>query len=243
MENKKKALTQSDDNENLYKEYITNLPTNNNNDYNTFNYNINNEYININNNSKPSKIKNINNISNKNNKVNKNYIKPQNINDEDTEFQSKINSLKAQIESKNIEIQNLNNKISLLIQQSEELKQENNILYEKNDIFYQSFISMINNFKSINNTKNIHFPNYSIEDEQDKKYKDILYTLEVLINIIIEFPKNTNNNDFKFSELKDKINLVNKTYIEKTKDKNNEVNKLKKQLIKMKNILEKNSDF
>ena len=69
----------------------------------------------------------------------------------------------------------------------------------------------MNNFKLSNNMVNIHLPNYSMEDELDKKNKDILFTLEVLINLVVDLSKNTNNNISKFNKMKDKINLVNKT--------------------------------
>ena len=101
----------------------------------------------------------------------------------------------------------------------------------------------MNNFKLSNNMVNIHLPNYSMEDELDKKNKDILFTLEVLINLVVDLSKNTNNNISKFNKMKDKINLVNKTYLENKKEKNNEVERLKKQLIKMKDILEQNTEF
>jgi hypothetical protein len=101
----------------------------------------------------------------------------------------------------------------------------------------------MNNFKLIDNMINIHLPNYSLDDEQDKKNKDILYTIEVLINWIIDMNKNTNNNISKFNKLKDKINLVNKTYLENSSEKNNELIRLKKQLIKMKSIMEQNTEF
>ena len=247
MDNNIKSLTQSDDNEELYKGFITNVPTeNNNNNNNTVNYNENNfqdEYIKNDN----SKKNNINNITKKNNNINNNFLQLQKIkgnqNKKSTDLQSEIITLKKQIELKNQEIHNLNNKISLLTQQSNEINQENNILIENNDIFFQNFLSIINNFKSSYNMLNIQLPNYSNDDEQNKKNKDILYTLEVLINFIIDMCKNTDNNIFKFKEIKDKINLANKEYMENNKEKKNEVEGLKNKLIKMKNILDQNMAF
>lgn len=230
-----KSLTQS--NENLYNEYITNIPTENEiNENNTINYKSNTfqeDYTNPINN---SNLKNINNIKNK-------YLQFQNINNEKNINQVKHNYMSSQIDSKNQEIQNLSKKLSLLIQKSEKLTKEKNSLYEKNDVFYQNFLSLMNNFKSIDNMINIHLPNYSIDDEQDKKNKDILYTIEVLINWIIDMNKNSNNDKSKFNKLKDKINLVNKAYLENSSKKNNELIRLRKQLIKMKNIMEQNIEF
>ena len=251
MNQQLKSLTQSDNNEELYNEYITNIPTENNNinNNNTFNYNINSleEDNNIHSNQNNLNINNIPNRNNNNNNNNNNYKKLLKMYDEEKkksmELQSEINSIKTQIESKNQEIQNLNNKISLLIQKSEEINQENNMLYENNDIFYQNFLSIINNYKLNKNIVKVQLPNYSVDDEQDKKNKDILYTLEVLISVITDMCKNTNNNYSKFNELKDKINLVNKKYLENTKEKNNEMSGMKKQLIKMKNILEQNMEY
>ena len=59
----------------------------------------------------------------------------------------------------------------------------------------------------------------------------------------MDIRKNTDNNNDKFNEIKDKINLVNKRYMENTKEKNNEVDGLKNKLNKMKNILEQNMAF
>ena len=247
MDHNIKSLTQSDNNEELYNEYVTEVPTeNNNNNNNTINYNINNLQEEKIKNSNP-KNQNKNNIPNKNNINNNNYVKLLKMYDDEKkktmELQSELNSIKTQIESKNQEVLNLNNKINLLIQKSEEINQENNMLYENNDIFYQNFVSIINNYEINQNLVNVQLPNFSVDDEQDKKNKDMLYTLEVLLNVIVDMCNNTNNNYSKFNELKDKINLVNKKYIENTKEKNNEVSGLKKQIIKMKNLLNQNMEF
>ena len=249
-----KSLTQSNDNENIYKQYITNMPTENNrNKNNTINFNPNEfqeELISIN----PPYNQNAKNLNQ--NKINsKNIIKDNNANyskllkmyDEEKkksmELQSDINSLQFQINSKNQEIQTLSNKISLLIKKSEEINQENNLLNENNDVFYQNFLSIIDNFKSSENFGNIQLPDYSKDDEQDKKNKDILNTIEILINLVVEISQNTNNNIFQFNELKDKIDMVNKKFTENKNERNNEMMEMKKQIIKMKNLLDQNMEF
>ena len=244
-----KSLTQSENNDELYNEYITNVPTeNNNNNNNTMNYNINSLQEENSQNSNPQN-ENENNCKNPNKKNinNINYEKLLKMYDDEKkksmELQSEINSIKTQIESKNQENQDLNDKITLLIQKTEELNQENNMLYENDDIFYQNFVSIINNYEINQNLVNIQLPNFSIEDEQEKKNKDMLYTLEVLLNVIVDMMNNTNNNYSKFNELKDKINLVNERFMENAKEKNNEVNGLKWQLKKMKNILAQNMEY
>jgi DNA repair exonuclease SbcCD ATPase subunit len=108
------------------------------------------------------------------------------------ELQSEINTLKAQINTKVKENQNLNNQILLLANQLEEINQENNVLYENNDIFYQNFLALISDFKELN-LFNVQLPNYSTEDEQGKRYEDIIYTIDVVINIIQELSDNTND--------------------------------------------------
>ena len=247
MNHQIKSLTQSNDNENLYKQYITDIPTENmNNNNNTVNYNSN-EYTNISQPNNQNKKMPIKNKINSNNNNNANYSKILKMFDEEkkksTELQSKINSLQFQISSKNQEIQTLNNKISLLIKKSEEINKVNNSLNENNNIFYQNFLSIIDSFKSSKNFGNIHLPNYSKDDEQVKKNKDILYTIEVLINLVIEMSQNTDNNIFQFNELKDKIELVNKKYNENKNEKNNKMLEMKKQIIKINNILDQNMDF
>ena len=247
MNHQIKSLTQSNDNENLYKQYITDIPTENmNNNNNTVNYNSN-EYTNISQPNNQNKKMPIKNKINSNNSNNANYSKILKMFDEEkkksTELQSKINSLQFQISSKNQEIQTLNNKISLLIKKSEEINKVNNSLNENNNIFYQNFLSIIDSFKSSKNFGNIHLPNYSKDDEQVKKNKDILYTIEVLINLVIEMSQNTDNNIFQFNELKDKIELVNKKYNENKNEKNNKMLEMKKQIIKINNILDQNMDF
>jgi hypothetical protein len=244
-----KSLTQSENNDELYNEYITNVPTeNNNNNNNTINYNINSLQEENSRNSNPQNINvNISNNHNKSNINNSNYAKLLKMYDDEKkksmELQKEINSIRTQIESKNQENKDLNNKITLLIQKTEEINQENNMLYENNDIFYQNFVSILNNYEINQNLVNIQLPNFSVEDEQDKKNQDMLYTLEVLLNVIVDMMNNTNNNYSKFNELKDKINLVNKRYMANTKEKNNEVNGLKRQLKKMKNILDQNMEY
>ena len=240
MNNQIKSLTQSDNNDDLYKNYITNEPTDNNryNNINTMNFDSNKlEKANIQNENRlPNKIINNNN----------NYSKILRMYDEEKkksmELQSEINSLKAQINTKVKENLNLNNKISLLENQLGEINQECSILYENNDIFYQNFLAVITDFKE-QNSFNVQLPNYSIEDEQEKRYEDIIYTLDALISILQDLTDNTNDNIKKYNELKKNINLVNKKYVENAKEKNNEVISLKKKLFKMKKILEQNMAF
>ena len=240
MNSQIKSLTQSNNNDDLYQNYITNEPTDNNkyNNINTMNLDSNKlEKENVKKENKLPK-----NLINNNN----NYSKVLRMYDEEKkktmELQSEINTFKAQINTKVKENQILNNKISLLENQLEEINQENSILYENNDIFYQNFLAIITDFKE-QNLFNVQLPNYSIEDEQEKRYENIIYTLDVLINILQDLDENTNDNINKYNELRNKINLVNKKYMENTKEKNNEVISLKNQLFRMKKILEQNMAF
>ena len=240
MNSQIKSLTQSNNNDDLYQNYITNEPTDNNkyNNINTMNLDSNKlEKENVKIENKLPK-----NLINNNN----NYSKVLRMYDEEKkktmELQSEINTFKAQINTKVKENQILNNKISLLENQLEEINQENSILYENNDIFYQNFLAIITDFKE-QNLFNVQLPNYSIEDEQEKRYENIIYTLDVLINILQDLNENTNDNINKYNELRNKINLVNKKYMENTKEKNNEVISLKNQLFRMKKILEQNMAF
>ena len=235
-----KSLTQSNNNDDLYQNYITNEPTDNNkySNINTMNLESNKLEKEI--------IQKENKLPNKLINNNNNYSKILRMYDEEKkksmELQSEINSLKAQINTRVKENQNLNNQIFLLKNQLEEINQENNILYENNDIFYQNFLALITDFKELN-LFNIHLPNYSIEDEQGKRYEDIIYTLDALINILQDLSDNSNDNLNKYNELRNKINLVNKKYMENTKEKNNEVISLKKQIFRLKKILDQNMAF
>ena len=240
MNSQIKSLTQSNNKDDLYQNYITNEPTDNNkyNNINTMNLDSNKlEKENVKKENKLPK-----NLINNNN----NYSKVLRMYDEEKkktmELQSEINTFKAQINTKVKENQILNNKISLLENQLEEINQENSILYENNDIFYQNFLAIITDFKE-QNLFNVQLPNYSIEDEQEKRYENIIYTLDVLINILQDLNENTNDNINKYNELRNKINLVNKKYMENTKEKNNEVISLKNQIFRMKKILEQNMAF
>ena len=240
MDNQIKSLTQSNNNDDLYQNYITNEPTDNNKYSNINTMNLESNKLEKGNIQKEYKIPN--KVVNNNN----NYSKILRMYDEEKrksmELQSEINSLKAQINTKVKENLSLNNKISLLENQLEEINQENSILYENNDIFYQNFLALITDFKELN-LFDVQLPNYSIEDEQGKRYEDIIYTLDILINILQELSDNTNDNISKYNELRNKINLVNKKYVENTKEKNNEVISLKKQLLRMKKILDQNMAF
>jgi len=240
MDNQIKSLTQSNNNDDLYQNYITNEPTDNNKYTNINTMNLESNKLEKGNIQKENKIPN--KVINNNN----NYSKILRMYDEEKrksmELQSEINSLKAHINTKVKENQSLNNKISLLENQLEEINQENSILYENNDIFYQNFLALITDFKELN-LFDVQLPNYSIEDEQGKRYEDIIYTLDILINILQELSDNTNDNISKYNELKNKINIVNKKYVENTKEKNNEVISLKKQLLRMKKILDQNMAF
>lgn len=240
MDNQIKSLTQSNNNDDLYQNYITNEPTDNNKYSNINTMNLESNKLEKGNIQKENKIPN--KVINNNN----NYSKILRMYDEEKrksmELQSEINSLKAHINTKVKENQSLNNKISLLENQLEEINQEKSILYENNDIFYQNFLALITDFKELN-LFDVQLPNYSIEDEQGKRYEDIIYTLDILINILQELSDNTNDNISKYNELKNKINIVNKKYVENTKEKNNEVISLKKQLLRMKKILDQNMAF
>ena len=235
-----KSLTQSNNNDDLYQNYITDEPTDNNKYGNINTMNLESNQF------EKEKIQKENKLPNKVTNQNNNYSKILRMYDEEKkksmELQSEINSLKAQINTKVKENQNLNNKISLLENQLEEINQENSILFENNDIFYQNFLAIITDFKE-QNLFNVQLPNYSMEDEQGKRYEDIIYTFDVLINILQDLTDNTNDNIIKYNELRNKINLANKKYAENAKEKNNEVTILKKQLFKMKKILEQNMAF
>lgn len=240
MDNHIKSLTQSNNNDDLYQNYITDEPTDNNkySNINTMNLESNNlEKVNI---QKENKLPN--KVINNNNNYSKILRKYDEEKKKSMELQSEINTLKAQINTKVKENQNLNSQISLLENQLEEINEENNILYENNDIFYQNFLALIADFKE-QNLFNVELPNYSTEDEQGKRYEDIIYTLDILINILQDLSDNTNDNINKYNELRNKINLVNKKYVENTKEKNNEVISLKKQIFGMKKILKQNMAF
>ena len=90
---------------------------------------------------------------------------------------------------------------------------------------------------------NISFPNYSLKDESNKRNKNILDTINILIKIIIDLCNNTNDNISKFNVLKDKIYLFNESLNEENQKKINEMNSLKIQNNKLKKMLEQNNSF
>jgi len=241
MNNQIKSLTQSNNKDDIYQNYITNEHTDNNKYININTMNLESNKLDKGNIQKENKLPNkvINNNNNNYTKVLKMYDEEKK---KSMELQSEINTLKAQINIKIKENQNLNDKISLLENQLEEINQENNILYENNDIFYHNFLVIMADFKE-QNLFNVQFPNYSIENEQEKRYEDIIYTLDVLINVLQNLSDNTNDNINKYNELRNKINLVNKKYVENIKEKNNEVISLKRKILSMKKILEQNIVF
>ena len=193
---------------------------------------------------------NIKNIAHKNNvkkEKENNFSKILKMLDEEVKnsmkYKLEINSLKVVLSSKNKEIQNLNNKIKSLMNNITKLKKDKIFLNQNNRLFYQSFYNTMNIFKQYQNMINVSLPNYSLKDDQIKKNKDIIYTLNILIKIIIDLCNNTNSNISKFNSLKNKINFVNNSFEQNNKKNINKVNALKLQNLKMKKILEQNLSF
>ena len=134
-------------------------------------------------------------------------------------------------------------KINSLMKDLSNIKKENNTKQKNNQIFYQNFINIINNFIKNQEMINISFPNYSLNDEENKRNKNIIDTMNLLIKIIIDLCNNTNDNISKFNVLKNKINLFNESINEEKQKKINEMNSLKMQNNKLKKILEQNISF
>ena len=122
-------------------------------------------------------------------------------------------------------------KLRNLLQRNNNNQNNNNI----NPQFYLNFINLINNF--LNNIPNNigNFPNYSLKDNNNKKYKDILTTIKILTDYIISTQNNNNNqynlNDidmnYKYNELNKKLKEMSDLLIEsneclkKAKQENN----------------------
>ena len=134
-------------------------------------------------------------------------------------------------------------KINSLMKDLSNIKKENNTKQKNNQIFYQNFINIINNFIKNQEMINISFPNYSLNDEENKRNKNIIDTINLLIKIIIDLCNNTNDNISKFNVLKNKINLFNESINEEKQKKINEMNSLKMQNNKLKKILDQNISF
>ena len=134
-------------------------------------------------------------------------------------------------------------KINSLMKDLSNIKKENNTKQKNNQIFYQNFINIINNFIKNQEMINISFPNYSLNDEENKRNKNIIDTINMLIKIIIDLCNNTNDNISKFNVLKNKINLFNESINEEKQKKINEMNSLKMQNNKLKKILDQNISF
>ena len=158
-------------------------------------------------------------------------------------YKLEINSLRVALSSKNNEIKNLNIKIKSLINNITKLKKDKIFMNQNNRLFYQNFFKIMNNFKQYQNMINVSLPNYSLKDDQIKKNKDIIYTLNILIKIIIDLCNNTNNNISKFNSLKNEINFINNSFEQNNKKNINKVNAIKLQNLKMKKILEQNISF
>ena len=79
--------------------------------------------------------------------------------------------------------------------------------------FYLEFIDIMNNFISnisFNFFNFNNFPKFSLNDTDEKKYKDILFIFNKLTSFIIEYQNNNNNNDINYNninkELEKKLN-------------------------------------
>ena len=159
------------------------------------------------------------------------------------EYKKEINSLKIKLSSKTKEIKILNSKINSLINDITSEKKEKNIKYKNNKLFYQSFIDIMNNFKQYKNIINIKFPKYSLQDEEILRNKNIINTIYILIKTIIDLCDHTNENITQFNSLKDKLNIYNQSLKKTNEKKEDEVNSLKAQNIKLKKILDTNNIF
>ena len=159
------------------------------------------------------------------------------------EYKKEINSLKIKLSSKTKEIKILNSKINSLMNDITIVKKEKNIKYKNNKLFYQSFIDIMNNFKQYKNIINIKFPKYSLQDEEILRNKNIINTIYILIKTIIDLCDHTNENITQFNSLKDKLNIYNQSLKKTNEKKEDEVNSLKAQNIKLKKILDINNIF
>ena len=197
----------------------------------------------INENSKKNINFNNNNIQNKEN----NFSLILKMLDEEVkkslEYKKEINSLKIKLSSKTKEIKILNSKINSLMNDITIVKKEKNIKYKNNKLFYQSFIDIMNNFKQYKNIINIKFPKYSLQDEEILRNKNIINTIYILIKTIIDLCDHTNENITQFNSLKDKLNIYNQSLKKTNEKKEDEVNSLKAQNIKLKTILDLNNIF
>ena len=159
------------------------------------------------------------------------------------EYKKEINTLKIKLNSKTKEIKILNSKINSLMNDITSVKKEKNIKYKNNKLFYQSFIDIMNNFKQYKNIINIKFPKFSLQDEEILRNKNIINTIYILIKTIIDLCDHTNENITQFNSLKDKLNIYNQSLKKTNEKKEDEVNSLKAQNIKLKKILDTNNIF
>ena len=204
---------------------------------------------------KSQKIKNFNSsfAINENSKKNINFNNNNNIQNKENnfslilkkslEYKKEINTLKIKLNSKSKEIKILNSKINSLMNDITIVKKEKNIKYKNNKLFYQSFIDIMNNFKQYKNIINIKFPKYSLQDEEILRNKNIINTIYILIKTIIDLCDHTNENITQFNSLKDKLNIYNQSLKKTNEKKEDEVNSLKAQNIKLKKILDINNIF
>ena len=166
----------------------------------------------------------------------------------ENEYLNKDINSQIQILMKNIDILTRelisykNNKINEILKLRNILNNSNNSDNYNFAQFYLEFINLINNFcnnisNDLENFNNL--PNYSLKDNNDKKFNDILITIKTLTDYIISFQNNqndlipntsSNNMNNKYNEelnqrLREMSELLIKTseYLNKSRQENNEI--------------------
>ena len=227
---------------------------------------INNLQNNIGNNlSISNNLENINLISLINQKLKniyQNYFKESNVFNENDYINKDMNE-QTQIILKNIDyfsnkLMNYKNNNINEIEKLKNLLISNKGGNNNNSIdpqFYINFINIMNEFcnnipNDLNNFNNL--PNYSLKDNGDKIYKDILITIKILTNFILSNPtnkneynsyNNTNNINNKYNDelnkrLKEMSELLIKSneYLNKSRQENHELKQRYNELEKRHNL-------
>ena len=161
------------------------------------------------------------------------------------QMQQEISELKEIISLKNNENQKLNNQLNFLIQKTNNNKENNTNKEDNNNINnnlneslekqYNEIFAKLKNFSDFycgdlnKSTKKIDLklPNFSLNDDNEKKLSDIIFTVKSLITYIEN--NNPNENDKKEEE-NDKIKEINGLL----KQKEKYLNKIKKDNQKLK---------
>ena len=158
------------------------------------------------------------------------------------QMQQELTELKEIINLKNIENQKLNNQLNFLIQKASNNKEDNtnkdnnNNLDQSFEKQYNEIFAKLKNFSDfycgdLNKSQkkiDLKLPNFSLNDDNEKKLSDIMFTVKSLIKYI-ENNNNSNENNKKDEE-NDKIKEVK----ELLKQKEKYLNKIKSDNQKLK---------